>query len=175
MLSDAYLGEKRPGEEDALQLVIKMYNINGSKNAKILKKCETLRQYSRFVEIMRSYQHSDQLTNAAMVKIMEQCRQEGVLTDFLEKYGTEIVEMLFKELTREEDLEISRLDGYDAGLKEGITKGEQTGFARGEQSGFARGAVQKEREIAKNLKESGIPFDVIAKSTGLTPEEIAQL
>ena len=118
-LSDAYLGEKRPGEEDALQLVIKMYNIHSSKNAEILKKCETLRQYSRFVEIMRSYQHIDQLTNAAMVKIMEQCRQEGVLTAFLEKYGTEIVEMLFKELTREEDLEISRLDGYDAGRSRG--------------------------------------------------------
>jgi len=162
-LSDAYLGEKRPGEEDALQLVIKMYNINDSKNAEILKKCETLRQYSRFVEIMRSYQHIDQLTNAAMVKIMEQCRQEGVLTDFLEKYGTEIVEMLFKELTREEDLEISRLDGYDAGLKEG------------EKAGLARGAAQEKREIAKNLKESGIPIDMIAKNTGLTPEEIAQL
>ena len=26
--------------------------------------------------------------------------------------------MLFKELTREEDLEISRLDGYDAGLRQ---------------------------------------------------------
>ena len=165
-LSDAYLGEKRPGEEEALQLVIKMYNINDSKNAEILKKCETLRQYSRLVEIMRNYQHSDQLTNAAMVKIMEQCRQEGVLTDFLEKYGTEIVEMLFKELTREEDLEISRLDGYDAGLKEG----EKAGLARGLEQ-----AKKEKREIAKNLKESGIPFDVIAKSTGLTPEEIAQL
>ena len=112
---------------------------------------------------MRNYQHSDQLTNAAMVTIMEQCRQEGVLTDFLEKYGTEIVEMLFKELTREEDLEISRLDGYDAGLKEG------------EKAGLARGAAQEKREIAKNLKESGIPIDMIAKNTGLTPEEIAQL
>ena len=162
-LSDAYLGEKRPGEEEALQLVIKMYNIHSSKNAEILKKCETLRQYSRFVEIMRSYQHIDQLTNAAMVKIMEQCRQEGVLTDFLEKYGTEIVEMLFKELTREEDLEISRLDGYDAGLKEG------------EKSGIARGAAQEKREIAKKFKESGIPLDVIAKNTGLTPEEVAEL
>ena len=139
------------------------YNIHDSKNAEILKKCETLRQYSRLVEIMRNYQHSDQLTNAAMVTIMEQCRQEGVLTDFLEKYGTEIVEMLFKELTREEDLEISRLDGYDAGLKEG------------EKAGLARGAAQEKREIAKNLKESGIPIDMIAKNTGLTPEEIAQL
>ena len=162
-LSDAYLGEKRPGEEDALQLVIKMYNINDSKNAEILKKCETLRQYSRFVEIMRSYQHIDQLTNAAMVKIMEQCRQEGVLTDFLKKYGTEIVEMLFKELTREEDLEISRLDGYDAGLK------------KGEKSVLARGAEQEKREIAKSMKSKGLETAMITEITGLTPEEVAEL
>ena len=115
---------------------------------------------------MRSYQHIDQLTNAVMVKIMEQCRQESVLTDFLKKYGTEIVEMLFKELTREEDLEISRLDGYDAGLKEG----EKAGLARGLEQ-----AAQEKREIAKKFKESGIPIDVIAKNTGLTPEEIAEL
>ena len=31
-LSDAYLGEKRSDEEEALQLVIKMYNIHDSKN-----------------------------------------------------------------------------------------------------------------------------------------------
>ena len=44
-------------------------NINTGKNAEILKKCETLRQYSRFVEIVRSYGHIDQLTSAAMVQI----------------------------------------------------------------------------------------------------------
>lgn len=37
--------------------------------------------------------------------------------------------------------------------------------------------VQRRRnaEIAKNLKNSGIPIDVIAKNTGLTQEEIAAL
>ncbi len=33
--------------------------------------------------------------------------------------------MLFKELTREEDLEISRLDGYDEGERASFTKGER--------------------------------------------------
>ena len=51
-------------------------NINTGKNAEILKKCETLRQYSRFVEIVRSYGHIDQLSNAVMVQIMEQCKRK---------------------------------------------------------------------------------------------------
>ena len=79
------------------------------------------------------------------------------------KYGAEIIEMLFKELTREEDLEISRLDGYDAG------------YTKGEQAGAERGAAQKQREIAKEMKRENIAEDVIAKVTGLNAEEIEAL
>ena len=144
---------------------------NTSKCAEILKKCETLRQYSRFVEIVRSYGHIDQLTSAAMVQIMAQCQEENVLTEFMAHYGTELIEMLFKELTREEDLEISRLDGYDAGQKDGFTKGEKSGFSKGEKSGERKAAL----DIAKGMQKEHIASDVIAKITGLTLAEIENL
>ena len=87
--------------------------------------------------------------------------------------------MLFKELTREEDLEISRLDGYEEGFnsgeRAGFSKGERAGFSKGERAGAERGAMQRQCEIAKNFKESGIPIDVIAKNTGLSEKEIAAL
>lgn len=178
-LSDAYLGELREGEEDALQLVVKVYNINSRKNAEILKKCETLRQYSRFVDIMRSYQKIDRLTNETMVEIMKRCQKDGILTDFFREYGTELIEMLFKELTREEDLEISRLDGYDAGLKEGeksgFSKGVKDGFSKGEKSGFSKGEQKAALEIAKKLKKLGMSFDEITDATGLTMAEVNAL
>ena len=151
----------------ALQLVVKVYNINSKKNAEILKKCETLKQYSRFVDIMRSYQKTDQLTNEKMVEIMERCQRDGILTDFFREYGTELIEMLFKELTREEDLEISRLDGYDAGLKEG----EKSGFTKGEECGEQKAALK----IAKSMKKEKIEADMIAKITGLSMDEINAL
>ena len=132
-----------------------------------MKKCETLRQYSRFVEIVRSYGHIDQLTSAAMVQIMEQCQEENVLTEFMEHYGTELIEMLFKELTREEDLEISRLDGYDAGVKDG----EKSGFTKGEKSGERKAAL----DIALNFKKAGVALETIAANTGLSLAEIESL
>ena len=128
-----------------------------------MKKCETLRQYSRFVEIVRSYGHIDQLTSAAMVQIMAQCQEENVLTEFMEHYGTELIEMLFKELTREEDLEISRLDGYDAGVKDG------------EKSGISKGERKAALDIAKGMQKEHIASDVIAKITGLTLAEVESL
>ena len=186
-LSDSFLGEKQKDEEDALQLIVKVYNINTEKNSEILGRCETLRQYSRFVEIMRSYKEDSELTNDVIVEVLDKCKKEGILTEFLDKYGTEIVEMLFKELTREEDLEISRLDGYEEGFnsgeragfskgeRAGFSKGERAGFSKGERAGAERGAMQRQCEIAKNFKESGIPIDVIAKNTGLSEKEIAEL
>ena len=144
-----------------------MRNCKSEKHAEILKKCETLRQYSRFVEIIRSYGHIDQLTGAVMVKIMEQCKKEGVLTEFMEHYGTELIEMLFKELTREEDLEISRLDGYDAGVKDG----EKSGFTKGEKSGERKAAL----DIALNFKKAGVALETIAANTGLSLAEIESL
>ena len=98
-----------------------------------------------------------------MVQIMEQCQEENVLTEFMEHYGTELIEMLFKELTREEDLEISRLDGYDAGQKDGFTKGEK--------SGEGKAAL----DITKGMQKEHIASDVIAKITGLTLAEIENL
>ena len=111
------------------------------------------------MEIVRSYGHIDQLTGAVMVKIMEQCKKEGVLTEFMEHYGTELIEMLFKELTREEDLEISRLDGYDAGVKDG------------EKSGERKAAL----DIALNFKKAGVALETIAANTGLSLAEIESL
>ena len=178
-LSDSFLGEKEKDEEDALQLIVKVYNINTEKNSEVLGRCETLRQYSRFVEIMRSYKEDSELTNDVIVEVLDKCRKEGVLTEFLDKYGTEIVEMLFKELTREEDLEISRLDGYEEGFTRGehsgFSKGERAGFSKGERAGAERGAKQEKIGIAKKLKELGLGVDAISESTGLTLEEIAAL
>ena len=106
-----------------------------------------------------------------MVQIMAQCQQENVLTEFMAHYGTELIEMLFKELTREEDLEISRLDGYDAGQKDGFTKGEQSGFSKGEKSGERKAAL----DIAKGMKRKNLDSSVITELTGLSLAEVESL
>ena len=106
-----------------------------------------------------------------MVQIMAQCQEENVLTEFMEHYGTELIEMLFKELTREEDLEISRLDGYDAGVKDG----EKSGFTKGEKSGISKGERKAALDIAKGMQKEHIASDIIAKITGLTLAEVESL
>ena len=79
--------------------------------------------------------------------------------------------MLFKELTREEDLEKLRLDEYE----EGFNSGESTGFSKCESAGAERGAKEEKIVIAKKLKALGLDMDAISESTGLTLEKIASL
>ena len=40
---------------------------------------------------------------------------------------------------------------------------------------FEEGEKSKSLEIAKNLKENGVDFEIIVKSTGLSKEEIEKL
>ena len=54
-------------------------------------------------------------------------------------------------------------DGRQEGLKEGIEQGR------------AEGLKEATIEMARNLKQLGVPIETIVKSSGLTEEEIAQL
>ena len=60
-------------------------------------------------------------------------------------------------------------------LKERERRGLEQGRSEGLAEGRSEGAAQKQREIAKNLKQSGISVEVIAKNTGLTAEEVEKL
>ena len=58
---------------------------------------------------------------------------------------------------------------------EGMARGIAEGKARGLTEGRAEGRAEEKSLIAKNFKNSGIPYETIAKCTGLTIEEIEQL
>ena len=72
---------------------------------------------------------------------------------------------------REEGLAAGREEGIAAGREEGLTAGREEGIAVGREDGerFAK------LETAKNLKNNGVSIEIIAKSTGLTLEEIEKI
>ena len=123
-LSDNFKGE---GEEISLQLTVKEYNINNGRNSEVLQKCRTLKEYSQFVSIVRQRTEKEPLTDMVMKAILHQCIAEDILAEFLKKYGTEVISMLFEQLTEEEAREISKQDGFEIGKAEGIAEGKAEG------------------------------------------------
>ena len=56
-----------------------------------------------------------------------------------------------------------------------LNERERKGIEQGVEQGRSEGEAKKQREIAKNFKESGIPIEVIAENTGLSCDEIEKL
>jgi len=65
--------------------------------------------------------------------------------------------------------------GFKQGEEIGFKQGEEIGFKQGEEIGRAKGEADKQREIAKKLRELGISIESISAATGLMPDEIKDI
>ena len=79
------------------------------------------------------------------------------------------------KLQWERAIEKGKEMGLERGKELGLAEGKELGLAEGKELGLAEGKARKQREIARNLKVSGISIDVIAKNTGLSAAEIEAL
>ena len=164
-LSESFLAEPK---ENSLELVVNLINLNYNKDSEILQRSPSLLGYSKLLyHIREELKANGGDLKQAIDAAVNTCIDEDLITDFLQKHSREVTGMLFQEITVAEFAEIRAREAY--------ADGEKVGREEGEKIGLARGVTQEKREIAKNLKKSGIPIDVIAKITGLLPEEIEKL
>ena len=154
-LSDAFITKP---EFMPLELVVKVYNINKSKGADVLRRCKTLDEYSLFVEEVRIQTQLDPengFTNA--VKI---CIEKGILKEYLQRKAREVINMLVAEYDYDTDIAVQRQESLMIGIQQGI------------QQGFSDGANQTKLETARILKQLGDSTQKIVQATGLTPAEV---
>jgi len=77
--------------------------------------------------------------------------------------------------------EMERMVYWDnnAAFHTAITEGEAKGMEKGREKGLVEGMEigrdERSTEIARNLKKEGLDLSLIAKTTGLSPEEIERL
>ena len=160
-LSDSFLA---PPKENSIELVVNFINLNYNKDNEILQKSPSLLGYSKLLYYIKkeSKENGGDLKKAIDASV-KQCMDEGLIEDFLRKHSREVTGMLFNEITVEEFAEIRAREAYEDGEKAGYYEGE------------VAGAAQKQREIAKNFKQAGIPIEIIAENTGLSCEEVERL
>ena len=65
--------------------------------------------------------------------------------------------------------------GIEQGIEKGIVQGIEKGIEQGIEKGLIEGKIQAKLEMAKSLKDNGVPLEVIVKTSGLTIEEIQEL
>ncbi len=119
-LSDSF---EIPTKEPALELTVKMLNINADMNFKILSQCRLLAEYMQYVNRVRKYALIMDLDEAVEMAVKE-CIQEGILKEFLIKYRAEAVSVSIFEYNEEKEIALIRQAEYGQGIKEGIKEGE---------------------------------------------------
>lgn len=114
-LSDAYLLQP---DNPMLELTVKMININTEAGHPLLEKCEVMRQYSVFIDTIRKYQETGD--TEAYKHAIEECIGKDILAEYLQKNGSEVINMLQAEYDYEMDIEVQREEAAEeAAIKTG--------------------------------------------------------
>ena len=146
-LSDSFT---QTHDEYALELSVKVVNINYDKTNEILKLCKPLKQYSLFVDAVRRNIAVDK--EHGFEKAIKECIQNDILREYLQRKSKEVLNMLIGEYDYDTDIAVQREESFDMGRSEG--------------------SHQKALETAKNLLQFGLSQEKIAQATGLTQAEV---
>jgi predicted transposase/invertase (TIGR01784 family) len=138
-------------ESPALELEVKVININQGRNEKITRRCRTLGGYSAFVMKVQEYVKGGKEREEAIRQGVLYCREHDILKEFFEEHGTEVINMLMTEWNMDDALAVRYEEGIELGLEQGMAN------------------------VARNALAKGIPPDLIREITGLDVDTITNL
>ena len=154
-LSDAFEKLKGLGlpEKDfpALELVVKVININEGRNREIAERCKKLSEYSAFVAKARVFEKELGNREEAIKEVVKYCEKHDILREFMKQHGTEVLSMLYTEFKFDDFLAVRCEEAWEDGR------------------------ADEKLQIARNLLAEGSTPDFVQKITGLSIEEIGKL
>jgi predicted transposase/invertase (TIGR01784 family) len=167
-LSDAFEAGLLPDIEKktplALELEVRVININHGRNKELAEKCKPLGEYSAFVEKVREFQKENN-PDEALKKAVTYCHDHDILKAFLRENAPEVtMSILHGEWNLDEALAVRYEEGVEDGRTEGMEKGEAMGEVRGMEKGRA--------EVARNALAQGATPEFVQKITGLDMQTI---
>ena len=130
-----------------LELEVKVLNINEGRNQEIVTRCKKLSEYSTFIAKIHAFWKELGNLEEGIKKAIKYCSKHGIMDQFLEIYGSEVLNMILTEWNMEDAI----------------------AFAREEER------EEKTLEIAMNALAEGLSPEIIKKITGLDLETIKEL
>ena len=126
-LSDSF---QQPTEQPDIEVVAHMLNINYGHNKELMERCQKLKEYAQFIDIIRHYlKENKQWSNEqAISKAIDDCIQNNILRDILQKERLRVMasilsefdEVGYKEMIRQEAYEDAYEDAYEEGVEYGV-------------------------------------------------------
>lgn len=111
-----------------LELIVTVYNINSGMNDELLEACTRLKEYMQFITMIRENSKTMEL-NPAVNKAVDDCIEQGILSDFLRAQRAEVVDVSITEYNQEKHMALIRREGIEQGIAQGIEQGRTEGKA----------------------------------------------
>lgn len=119
-LSDAFVKRQEP---PALELMVRVYNINLGHNRELLDTCGLLKEYAQYVEKVRTFAKEIPFPEA-VEQAVEYCIRNGILSDFLSRNRAEAIAVSIFEYDEEKHMQSERKEWREIGREEGREEGE---------------------------------------------------
>ena len=132
-LSDAF---QQPTTQPDIEVVAHMLNINYGHNKELMERCQKLKEYAQFIDIIRHYlKENEHWSNEqAISKAIDDCIKNNILRDILQKERLRVMasilsefdEVGYKEMIRQEAYEDAYEEAYEDAYEEGVEYGVKT-------------------------------------------------
>ena len=142
-LSDAF----PPGVKSDIELTVTIYNINYPRQARLLRDCRPMHDYSFFIDRIRQNQQSGLPLDAAVEEALRYCIKNDIMKAYLAKHQGEVFNMV--NLVWNED---------DA-----------------RESYIAQGREEERSSMVRNFLAVNTPMEYIIKATGWTEDKIREV
>ena len=120
-LSDAF---QQPTEQPDIEVVAHMLNINYGHNKELMERCQKLKEYAQFIDIIRHYlKENEHWSNEqAISKAIDDCIKNNILRDILQKERLRVMASILSEFDEVGYKEMIRDEAYEDGVEYGGVK-----------------------------------------------------
>ena len=159
-LSDAF---EKPEEHPDLELKVIMINVNYGRNTELMEMCKDLRDYSIYVQKVRTYAKMMDIKDA-VEKAVKECIENGILVEILMKFKAEVEMISITEYDKQLHEQTLREDGFEDGREIGREEGREIGREEGLKEG-------RFKELCNLVEDGIITIEQAAERMGMKPDE----
>ncbi len=133
-----------------------------------MKQCRTLKDYSQYVALVRRYKKELGSLDKAVKAAIDECINEGILSDFLRKNRAEVEMTSILEYNQEEEekklMAAEHRAGYDEGHSIGLNEGHNIGLNEGKR-------FQQYKMIQNYIAKKNVSLEEACDTLGVSIEE----
>ena len=145
--------------EPAVEVVVKVININYGHNEHLMQGCGLLLQYAQFVAVTREYANKYDNREEAMNAAIEYCIGHGILEDILRKHRSQVLGSLLEEFDEKKYARTLREEGREEGFEDGLERGIEQ---------------EKFRLLVKLVKDGALTIQKAAAEADMTVSEFEE-